>query len=463
MSESFDPYLKWFGIPPRDRPVHHYRLLAIEVFEADAEVIENAADQRMAHLKRFNTGKHSALAEKLLNEVAAARVCLLNPAKKAKYDEELRQRLAGQASGGAGGRGNARCGSPARGRVPARRSFLTQFETVPSRPQRPVARCATKKTKTQTPWAVILAVVAGLAAVVLIAVLTSAPKGDGSGPLPTRSPVQRGTDGQDHRRHPPKRELGDKGADHGAEKAVAARGGRDRKQAARWAGGRPRRCIPPRAGRRRLLPPARQRVVDRIGAACGEAGGCSRGHRQSAGGRPREARGTVAAGSAGGAASSRGGRTARPSSPTRRARRRRRGRKRFRPPMRRPQKRRSRSCTTATSGTLPTPTRTKRSCGWPTAWCATPTTCAGIRRPGWSCCNRPSAWPAMPARLGKAGEILDKIGQSYDINVVAIKVDMVQNRADELTKAVAAPGRQGPATAAAPAGQPGIARRLPDD
>ena len=71
MSESFDPYLKWFGIPPRDRPVHHYRLLAIELFEADAEVIENAADQRMAHLKRFNTGKHSALAEKLLNEVAA--------------------------------------------------------------------------------------------------------------------------------------------------------------------------------------------------------------------------------------------------------------------------------------------------------------------------------------------------------------------------------------------------------
>ena len=42
--------------------------------------------------------------------------------------------------------------------------------------------------------------------------------------------------------------------------------------------------------------------------------------------------------------------------------------------------------------------------------------------------------------VGKAGQILDIIGQSYDINVVAIKVDMVQNRADELTKAVAAPG-----------------------
>ena len=98
MGESFDPYLKWFGIPLKDRPIHHYRLLGIEVFESDVEVIENAADQRMAHLKRFGTGKHSALAENLLNEVAAARICLLNPTKKAKYDEELRGRLGGQES-----------------------------------------------------------------------------------------------------------------------------------------------------------------------------------------------------------------------------------------------------------------------------------------------------------------------------------------------------------------------------
>ena len=43
----------------------------------------------------------------------------------------------------------------------------------------------------------------------------------------------------------------------------------------------------------------------------------------------------------------------------------------------------------------------------------------------------------------KAGEVLDIIGQSYDINVVAIKVDMVQNRADEVAKAAAAPGTKG--------------------
>ena len=27
------PYLKWFGISPAVRPINHYRLLGIEVFE----------------------------------------------------------------------------------------------------------------------------------------------------------------------------------------------------------------------------------------------------------------------------------------------------------------------------------------------------------------------------------------------------------------------------------------------
>ena len=48
MDKSFDPYLKWLGIPPKDQPAHHYRLLGIEAFESDPEVISNAADQRMA-------------------------------------------------------------------------------------------------------------------------------------------------------------------------------------------------------------------------------------------------------------------------------------------------------------------------------------------------------------------------------------------------------------------------------
>ena len=93
MSEGFDPYYEWMGIPPREQPPHHYRLLAITAFEENLTVIQNAADQRMSHLRTFQTGKHVAESQRLLNEVSAARICLLNPVQKAAYDGRLRQRL----------------------------------------------------------------------------------------------------------------------------------------------------------------------------------------------------------------------------------------------------------------------------------------------------------------------------------------------------------------------------------
>jgi len=93
MSGSFDAYHKWLGISPKDQPPHHYRLLAIDLFESDPDVISSAADQRMGHVRAFQTGKHSAFSQQILNEIAAARVCLLSPEKKAEYDRRLRGQL----------------------------------------------------------------------------------------------------------------------------------------------------------------------------------------------------------------------------------------------------------------------------------------------------------------------------------------------------------------------------------
>ena len=90
MSNTFDAYHKWLGIPPHEQPPHHYRLLAIHLFESDPDVIAGAADQRMAHVRTFQAGKHAAQSQALLNEIAAARVCLLNAEKKAQYDNRLR-------------------------------------------------------------------------------------------------------------------------------------------------------------------------------------------------------------------------------------------------------------------------------------------------------------------------------------------------------------------------------------
>src|SRR5260221_3553545 len=94
MSNGFDVYHKWLSIPPSEQPPNHYRLLGLELFESDPDVISSAADRQMAHVQTYKNGPHSAQSQKLLNEIAAAKLCLLKPAKRDVYDAELRERLA---------------------------------------------------------------------------------------------------------------------------------------------------------------------------------------------------------------------------------------------------------------------------------------------------------------------------------------------------------------------------------
>jgi hypothetical protein len=95
MSGAFDPYHVWLGIQPHEQPANHYRLLGISVFESDHDVIDHAADRQMAHVRTFQSGKHGPRSQQLLNELASARVCLLNADKKAAYDDQLRSTLSG--------------------------------------------------------------------------------------------------------------------------------------------------------------------------------------------------------------------------------------------------------------------------------------------------------------------------------------------------------------------------------
>lgn len=90
---AFDPYHTWLGIPPEEQPPHHYRLLGLKPFEDKREVIESAGARQSAYLRTMHLGKRLALTQRLLNEVSAAKVCLLLPEKKAAYDAQLRAKL----------------------------------------------------------------------------------------------------------------------------------------------------------------------------------------------------------------------------------------------------------------------------------------------------------------------------------------------------------------------------------
>jgi len=86
---GFDPYRKWLGIPPEEQPPNYYRLLGIPPFESDPDVIVNAADRQMGHVRRFQAGRYAEICQKVLNELAAARICLLDPVRKRAYDQKL--------------------------------------------------------------------------------------------------------------------------------------------------------------------------------------------------------------------------------------------------------------------------------------------------------------------------------------------------------------------------------------
>lgn len=85
----FDPYRKWLGIPDGQRPPTHYQLLGIAPDERDRDVINAAVVRQSAFIRTFQNGQHAAEATRLLNEIAAAKVCLLDPAKRAQYDANV--------------------------------------------------------------------------------------------------------------------------------------------------------------------------------------------------------------------------------------------------------------------------------------------------------------------------------------------------------------------------------------
>ena len=89
---TFDPYYVWLGIPPKHQPPNHYRLLGIELYEDNADVIDAAANRQTSYLHDMASGPNRKYSQDLLNEIAGARRCLLDVERKQKYDAKLRSK-----------------------------------------------------------------------------------------------------------------------------------------------------------------------------------------------------------------------------------------------------------------------------------------------------------------------------------------------------------------------------------
>jgi hypothetical protein len=82
MAAPFDPYHKGLGISASEQPPNCYRLLGLRDFEDDPDVIEAATDQRMTHVRTFQSGPHAVHSKKILNEIVQARRRLLDPEER---------------------------------------------------------------------------------------------------------------------------------------------------------------------------------------------------------------------------------------------------------------------------------------------------------------------------------------------------------------------------------------------
>jgi len=91
---DFDPYHKWLGISPLHQPPNHYRLLSLDLYESDPDVIEASVDRIVAFLQDVAAGPQAKESQKLLNEIAGARLCLLDASQKPAYDAKLGAELA---------------------------------------------------------------------------------------------------------------------------------------------------------------------------------------------------------------------------------------------------------------------------------------------------------------------------------------------------------------------------------
>jgi hypothetical protein len=86
-----NPYFELLGIPESEFPPNRYRLLGIPPFTSNETVIRNGAARQMQFLRRVGGEKYIDDVQTILNEVAEAKIFLLNDECRNRYDEEIRE------------------------------------------------------------------------------------------------------------------------------------------------------------------------------------------------------------------------------------------------------------------------------------------------------------------------------------------------------------------------------------
>lgn len=86
---AFDPYSHWLDIPTDRRPPTHFDLLGVPPDETDEQRIRRAQAERYARIRTYALGTNKEHADRLLDELAQALVCLTDPGRREAYRRQM--------------------------------------------------------------------------------------------------------------------------------------------------------------------------------------------------------------------------------------------------------------------------------------------------------------------------------------------------------------------------------------
>jgi len=90
MGHAVDPYEHFLGLKPSGRRPDHYELLGVARGETDAEALLKATERQLTQVTAARNRQNSVLANRLMQEIVAARACLSSPDSRRAYDETLK-------------------------------------------------------------------------------------------------------------------------------------------------------------------------------------------------------------------------------------------------------------------------------------------------------------------------------------------------------------------------------------
>ena len=100
MTKTLDVYRDWLKITETARPLNHYQLLRLKMFEDDSAKVREHYRAMNVHVRKFAAGEFASQSQDLLNELAKAMLCLTDQQRKGEYDASL-----GRKDGKAGPKG----------------------------------------------------------------------------------------------------------------------------------------------------------------------------------------------------------------------------------------------------------------------------------------------------------------------------------------------------------------------